>query len=238
MEKGKRREIKRIRQILSEIIGMAEDDELEGGLGNAVKRYNAIVRHLEVENILPPALFQPLEEDKGSTTFHQVGAESRMLSGYLEEVVEEEEEKLGKPDFSPVIALAPFLDQSDLKALIQSHLSGRGFASVSSERSGPNSGPPSLRALVELAPHMPSQDLADLVEACLARDPSIDQNDLVALAPHLKSQDLGRIIRRHAPQWFDSHRPDVSAGQEPGSQTNPLSGDWQENVRSGAAEER
>src|SRR5438067_11249804 len=119
MEKSKKREIKRIRHMLDEIVSLAEEDELRDGIPNAVKRYNSIVRHLESSEIVPPGLFQLLSEGEGSVNFHQVGVECRMLSGYLDEVTEEEEEEShGKPDFSPVIALAPFLDQSDLKALV------------------------------------------------------------------------------------------------------------------------
>ncbi len=159
MAKSNKREVKRIRQILTEIVGMAEDEELQGGLGNAVKRYNAIVRHLEGSDVLPPGLFQLLNEEHGAVSFHEVGVESRMLSGYLEEVIDEAEtDSPGKPDFSPVIALAPFLDQTDLKALIQSHLSGRGFAEPKPGGSDAG-GPPSLETLVGLAPHIPKHDL-------------------------------------------------------------------------------
>jgi hypothetical protein len=202
MEKSRKREIKRIRHVLDEIVSLAEDDELEGGVVNAVRRFNAIVRHLEGAEILPSGLFQLLAEQDGAVGFQQVAVECRMLSGYLEEVVDEEEESTGKPDFSPVIALAPFLDQSDLKALIQSHLSGRGFAEPRASDSTAQ-GRPSLQTLVGLAPHMPKKDLAEMVEACLAREPLTDPHLLVALAPHLDRQDLGRIMRRYAPAWFD-----------------------------------
>src|SRR5689334_6898452 len=115
--------------MLDEIFSLAEDDELRDGIINAVRRYNSIIRHLESSEILPAGLFQLLSEGEGSVSFQQLAVECRMLSGYLDEVTEEEEEESqGKPDFSPVIALAPFLDQSDLKALVHAHLSGKGFA--------------------------------------------------------------------------------------------------------------
>jgi hypothetical protein len=212
VEKVKKKEIKRIRHILDEIVSLAEDDELQGGILNAVKRYNAIIRHLEGSEVLPAGLFQLLSEE-GAVNFHQVAVESRMLSGYLEEIVDEEEEERnqGRPDFGPVIALAPFLDQSDLKTLIQSHLSGQGFASPAPEESTSRQGPPDLKTIVSLAPHMNSKDLAVLVEGCLAREPLSDPKWLVALAPHLDSEDLGRILRQHAPNWFGAKAPEEPA---------------------------
>ncbi len=206
MDKANRREMKRMRQVLSQIVSMAEDEELEGGLLSAVRRFNAIVRHLEMLEVLPPGVFQLLSEEQGVVSFDQVGVESRMLSGYLEEVIEEEEEELpSKPDFSPVIALAPFLDHGDLKALIHSHLSGRGFAEPKVAGSA-GSGAPTLKTLVGLAPHLPSKDLAVLLEACLAQEPLTDPQILVGLAPHLDSQDLGRILRQNVPNWYEARR--------------------------------
>ena len=207
MEKIKKKEIKRIRHILDEIVSIAEDDELGDGLISAVRRYNSIIRHLESTEVLPPGLFQLLSEGEGSINFHQVAVESRMLSGYLEEIVDEEEEASGKPDFGPVIALAPFLDQSDLKALVHSHLSGRGFAQRDQEKQSARPGPPDLRALAGLAPHLSQRDLAEMVEACLAREPLSDPHLLLALAPHLDSKDLGRLLRHYVPGWFDRAGP-------------------------------
>lgn len=207
-------------------MSLAEDDELQGGLPNAVRRFNSIVRHLENSEILPRGLFQLLQEEEGALTFHQVGVESRMLSGYLEEIIDEEEEAHGKPDFGPVIALAPFLDQSDLKALIQSHLSGRGFAAPAVPEAEAGQNGPSLKSLVGLAPHMNGKDLGELVEACLAREPLTDASVLVALAPHMDSNDLGRLIRQNAPQWFNARaaqNPAPGGDMGPAAQ-NPVRG--------------
>ena len=224
MEKSKKREVKRIRQMLSEIVSLAEDEEMEGGLPNAVRRYNATVRHLEGEQVLPAGLFQLLDVGSTSVTFHQVGVESRILSGYLEEVVDEEEdESPQKTDFSPVIALAPFLEQSDLKALIQSHLSGKGFAEPRATRAE-SDGPPTLEALVSLAPHLSKKDLGDMLEACLARTPGADPNLIVSLAPHMDRQDLGRLLRQHVPGWFNPARQD-GMGSQPPSPAAGMAGD-------------
>jgi len=207
MEPIKKREIKRIRHMLDEIVSLAEDEELEGGLPNAVKRYNSIVRHLESSEVLPVGLFQLLSEEPGAVNFHQTGVECRMLSSYLEEVVDEEDEPGVKPDFGPVIALAPFLDHGDLKTLIHSHLSGKGFAPPDEAAEERKQGPPDLKTLVSLAPHLNSKDLAEMVEACLKRDPNSDPRLLTALAPHLDSADLGRILRQNVPNWFGAKEP-------------------------------
>lgn len=200
MDKTNKREIRRIRHVLDEIVSMADDEEMQGGVGSVVKRYNAVVRHLETTGALPAGLFQLLDE--GSATMHQAAVESRMLSSYLEEIIEEEEETSGKPDFSPVIALAPFLDQGDLKALIHSHLSGRGFTETLEDSKDARQGPPDLKSLVALAPHLSEEDLSVLLESCLEREPVINPKWIVALAPHLNQQDLGRILRKYAPNWF------------------------------------
>jgi hypothetical protein len=207
MDKIKKREIKRIRHMLDEIVSLAEDEELEGGLPNAVRRYNSIVRHLETAEVLPPGLFQLVSEEQGAVNFHQIAVESRMLSGYLEEVVDEEDEdERTRPDFGPVIALAPFLDKSDLRAMVHTHLSGAGFPNSKPTPGERRPGPPGLDSLVALAPHMGKKDLAQMVEACLAREPVSDPNLLLALAPHLDKEDLGRLLRQHAPGWFDPAR--------------------------------
>jgi len=231
MEKSKRKEIKRIRHILDEIVSLAEDDELPGGLLNAVKRYNAIVRHLETKELLPSGLFQAVSEQEGAVSFHQIGVESRMLSGYLEEIIEEEEEEEApsKPDFGPVIALAPFLEHGDLKALIHSHLSGRGFSNESRARTSADpQAPPSLEDLVALAPHVSKKDLAEMVEACLAREPVVDPNLLVALAPHMDKQDLGRVMRQYSPAWFSGRRSDGQPTGTPPGTPEPPANPWQE----------
>jgi hypothetical protein len=233
MEKSKRKEIKRIRHILDEIVSLAEDDELRGGLLNAVKRYNAIVRHLETKELLPAGLFQVVSEEEDAVSFHQIGVESRMLSGYLEEIIDEEEEEdsQSKPDFGPVIALAPFLEHGDLKALIHSHLSGKGFSNAGSARPSPDpQAPPSLEDLVGLAPHVSKKDLAEMVDACLAREPVVDPNMLVALAPHMDRQELGRLMRQYAPAWFSGRRADSEAPAPPKPPTSPTppASPWQD----------
>jgi hypothetical protein len=220
MEKSKKREVKRIRHTLDEIVSLAEDDELQAGLPNAVRRYNAIVRHLEVSEILPPGLFQQLSEESREVSIAQVAVESRMLSGYLEDIEEEEEANSGKPDFSPVIALAPFLDQSDLKTLIQSHLSGRGFAEPQPAANADGEGPPSLKTIVGLAPHVHKKDLSEMVEACLAREPLTEPNLLLGLAPHLDRQDFGRLLREYMPHWFGG-KPAPSRSAEPEPSVDP-----------------
>ncbi|HLJ55521.1 MAG TPA: hypothetical protein VKT77_10830 [Chthonomonadaceae bacterium] len=225
MDKINRREIKRMRHILDQIVSMAEDKELEGGLASTVRRYNAIVQHLEATESLPTGLFQRLDEREGAVSYDQVGAESRMLSAYLEDVIDEEEES-GRPDFGPVIALAPFLEHGDLKALIHSHLSGRGFQEK--ERADSGAGP-TLASLVALAPHVSKRDLAEMVEACLAKDPDVDPAALTALAPHLDRDSLSQMLRKHAPGWFTPAPPAPPAPQPPAApEAGPSHSSWKE----------
>ena len=76
-------------------------------------------------------------------------------------------------------------------------------------------GPPTLQALVGLAPHIPKKDLAEMVEACLARDPVTDPHAIVGLAPHMDRQDLGRILHQNLPNWFDAKGHDARQPPEP-----------------------
>jgi hypothetical protein len=207
MSEQKRREIKRFRRLLQEIAAFAEEEEMEEGLPNAVKRYNAIIRHLEEREILPPSLFPMLNEER--TRFGEIGAECRMLAGYLEELEEEEEEEeeesSGKKfDFGHIVALAPFLGQSELKKMVKKRMRFRGEGDDSEDDSdGERPSGLNMHMLVGLAPHLSSDDLADLVRTCLANTRTIDPGIVIALAPHMNSKDLGKIIREHLPQWFN-----------------------------------
>lgn len=237
MEKSKKKEVKRLRNMLEAIASLADDDEMQGGVANAVRRFNSIVRHLESADIVPHGLFQLLTEEENAINFNNLAVECRMLSGYLEEAIEEEDHSDGRPDFGPVIALAPFLESSDLKAMMQAHLSGKGFGAVSGGEQSGGETQPGLRALVGLAPHLSKSDLADMVEACLAREPAADPSAMVALAPHMDRQDLGRLLRQYAPAWFDPKRQQGSeyparAGTD--IAVNP----WQDPIEPRDSEER
>lgn len=224
MSDNKKREIRRIRRLLQEIASLAEEEELSEGLMNAARRYNAIIRHLEEREILPSGLFHPLNEQEA--TFGVLGVESRMLSGYLEELEEEEEEDEEKEsgnmkfDFGSIIALAPFLGQREVKKIVRKHMRGKiSFGEEEDEEEDEDEGAqgPSLQMIVGLAPHMDSKDLSELVRACLAQGNRIDPGIVVALAPHMDSKDLGQIIRENLPNWFGERpkKPKAPAPPEP-----------------------
>ncbi len=200
MEKNRKREIRQMRKILNEITGMAEEEAFPGGIATVVKRYNAILRHLESHAVLPAGLFQTLSEEE-EPSYDEIGVECRLLNGYLQED-EEDESPNSEANFGPVIALAPFLEKDDLKKLVRMHLSGKGFEETESELKENRSKTPDLKILAGLAPHMPKQELTALVTACLARSDDFDPKLLLALAPHMDKQELGRLLKEHLPEWF------------------------------------
>lgn len=205
-DQDNKREIRRMLRLLRQMAGLAEHVEqtgsFESGVRNSVKRYNSIVEHLEDNGVLPEEMFPKLEEE---ADFGQLGAEATLLADYLNDMIEEEEPHR-KPglDLGPVIALAPFLGQSELKKIVRAHFAGKKFGLEfdDEEEREENSGQMDLRTLVGLAPHIGSRELGELVRAYLATHPQIDPNQLVALAPHMKSEDLGAIIREYMPTWF------------------------------------
>lgn len=221
MSDNKKREIKRIRRLLQEIASLAEEEEMEAGRYNAARRYNSIIRHLEEREILPSGLFHPLNDQEA--TFGELGAECRMLSGYLEELEEEEEEEEevsgGKRfDFGSIVALAPFLGQREVKKIVRKHMRGKialGEEEEDEDEDEEGGSAPSMQMLVGLAPHLTSEDLAELVRACLSQGRAIDPGIVVALAPHMDSKDLGQIIRENLPEWFGERRRKPQAPPSP-----------------------
>ena len=207
MGRNKRSEVRKIIRILREITELAEEGAFPGGIQTSIKRYNAILRHLEGESeVLPVGLFLPLSEQEGAVTFDHLGVECRLLIGYLEEDSKDEEENrdTGKIDFGPVIALAPFLERSDLKRLVKMHLSGKNYDEADTEEEEGRSHAPDLKLLVGLAPHMEKKELTELVAASLARRDKFDPKLILALAPHMDSGDLGRLLKEFLPEWFNS----------------------------------
>ena len=200
MDKNRKREIRQMRKILNEITGMAEEEAFPRGIATVVKRYNAILRHLESHAVVPAGLFQTLSEEE-EPSYDEIGVECRLLNGYLEED-DEDESPNSEANFGPVIALAPFLEKDDLKKLVRMHLSGKGYEESDFEVKESRSKAPDLKILVGLAPHMPKQELTELVTACLARRDDFDPKLLLALAPHMDGQELGRLLKEHLPEWF------------------------------------
>lgn len=89
-ENGNRTEIRRLRRLLKEIADLAQHasltDSLKQGARSAVQRYNQVLTRLEALDVVSPGLFQPLPAD---ASFDEVGVDSKLLAGYLEEDEEE-----------------------------------------------------------------------------------------------------------------------------------------------------
>ena len=213
MKRSKRSEMRKICNILSQIIEMAEEGAFPGGLTTSVKRYNSILRHLEESEILPNGLFISLPEQEGAVTQDQIGVDCRMLVGYLEDEDDDGEgESSGKVDFGPVIALAPFLEKGELKKILRMHLTGHDYHETEEEEEDQPTKTPDLKLLVSLAPHMGKRELGELVAACLERREKFDPKLIVALAPHMDREELSRLLKKHLPDWFGAKN---SEGEEP-----------------------
>jgi hypothetical protein len=234
------KEIRRMRALLQKMSEVAEHAEqtgsFESGAHNYVKRYNAIVEHLEDEDVLPEDLFPKLEED---TDFGQLGAEAKLLADYLDDAVDEkpgpagkQKGEKGKTDLGVLVALAPFLGSNELSKLVRQHF----------DKELPEEGAraePDLKTIIGLAPHLDSVSLNKLVRSSLARQPITDPKLLVALAPHMSSEDLTAILHDSFPEWFgeapvqppsppEPPKP-PTAPQSPGSWLQSLSEKLQEN---------
>lgn len=188
-----------------------------------MKRYNAIVEHLEEENVIPENLWPALDDDE--TNYGQLGAEASLLADYLNDVAEEapgppphreKHEGLG-----PLIALAPFLGSEELSKLVRQRL-GVDTAPAPPAPPAPPASPqgPDLQMIVGLAPHIDSATLAEMVRACLSRQKITDPNLLIALAPHMNSADLSQLLREQLPEWIGA-APERSEENpaEPGTPT-------------------
>jgi hypothetical protein len=207
---------------LRKMAEMAEHTEQTGSFesgirNNYVKRYNAIVEHLEEMDVVPEELFPRLDDEADSG---QLGAEAMLLADYLADFLEETPPpnagRGNKPDMGLMVALAPFLESKELSNLVRASLAGTPPpAGEAPEENAADAGP-DLQALVGLAPHIDSGTLAELVQAHLARHKLSDPRLLTALAPHMKSSDLSRILRSYVPEWFGGPAaPSPDAPPEP-----------------------
>ncbi len=116
-----RSEIRRMRRLLREIAELAQHSSMTGSLSgggpSAIRRYNAIVAHLEQKGITPPGFFQPVPE---GASFDELGVESSLLAGYLKEVEAEADESMpppppGGPHGNVVIGLGGLKELQELK---------------------------------------------------------------------------------------------------------------------------
>jgi hypothetical protein len=211
-DQEQKREIRRMRALLVKMAEMAEHVEqtgsFESGIHNSVKRYNTIVEHLEDKGILPEDIFPRLDEDSDSG---QLGAEAKLLSDYLADLSDEEEEPVRGPgnprkgegkrqDLGMMVALAPFLEKNELTHMVLKHFTGQASGGEETELSASQG--PDLKTIVGLAPHVDSATLGQMVRACLTQQPLADPKMLVALAPHMESSDFSALIREYLPTWF------------------------------------
>lgn len=200
---SKKKEINRMLRLLRRMAELSEHVEqtgsFEGAAQNSIRRYNAIVEHLESEEILHEDLFPRLDED---SDFAHLGAESSLLANYLEDLLEdehneakEETKKFGVKSFDKamLVALAPFLGARELKKILHRELGmANGEDDESDER---NSERHSIQSIIGLAPHLDKKDLDELVLAYIRRGGTIHPKQLVALAPHISKETLSMLVR-------------------------------------------
>ncbi len=207
---SKKNEIRRMRTLLQKMAEMAEHAEQTGSFESAthnyVRRYNAIVEHLEDNDVVPEDLFPKLEEE---TDFGQMGAEAKLLADYLDDILEESPKASNrnetKPDLGLMVALAPFLESRELSKIVSQHFTGPGGAGAN--EGGESAQGPDLKTIASLAPHVDRMTLAEMVRACLAREPLRDPHLLLSLAPHMDRHEFSRLLREYLPNWFGGQAP-------------------------------
>ena len=233
-----KKQVRRMKSLLEKMAEMAEHAEQTGsfetGIHKSVERYNNIVEHLEEEDILPEDLFPELEDDADAG---QLGAEARLLADYLGDILDEEEpqergERQGskegqgpkegkggnRSDLGLMVALAPFLEKSQLTNMVLKHFAGQFEGSKSpitidlditpprktaSESDTSSKGSPDLKTIVGLAPHLDPATLGQMVRSYVARQPISDPNILISLAPFMDSTEFSQILREGLPDWFE-----------------------------------
>lgn len=228
-ERNPKQEIRRIRNLLLKMAETAEHAEqtgsFESGVRNYVKRYNAIVEHLEEEDIVPEDLFSELDEDE--TNFGQLGAEATLLADYISEDAEESPKESTKREqkegLGPLVALAPFLGSSELSKLVRERLGVT--VTVSSDQPTPPMPPvppvpphgtappapsqgPDLSTIVALAPFLDAEAVSQMVFAAVSQRKISDPGALVALAPFMDKADFSRLVREQLPSWFGT-QPEI-----------------------------
>lgn len=230
-EQDKKKEIRRIRTLLAKMAEMAEHVEQTGSfqssIQNNVKRYNNIVEHLEDQDILPEDVFPELDEDSDSG---QLGAEAKLLADYLSDLADEEEPMRGpegarkaegkRPDLGMMVALAPFLERSELTNIVLKHFTGRTTPSEEETPAAP--GNADIQTVIALAPHVDKATLGQMARACLAKQPLTDPKMLVALAPHMDSAEFSALLRAYLPDWFGAAPVPPTAPTPPAPPTPPV----------------
>lgn len=225
LQSEQKKEIRRLHNLMSKIAELAEHVEqtgsFESGVHNSVARYNAVVERLEAINAVPNGMFPRLRED---TSSGELGAEATLLASFLKDIIDEDEPPHAKSsaDLGPLIALAPFLGTKELSQLVRERFTRARVAGDEDEEAADVPGPPDMKTIVGLAPHMKSSDLVELLQGYFAQGGQMDPKYLTALAPHLNSEHLGLLIRSSAPQWFQAQPP--KPGPAPGPTPTPSPG--------------
>jgi hypothetical protein len=212
---------------MSEVAEHAEQTgSFESSVRNYVKRYNAIVERLEDIDAVPEDLFPRLDEDEAD--FGQLGAESKLLADYIDDVMEEPSEPSGnkgdkgkgdkgKPDLGILVALAPFLGTSELSKLVRQHFDKEAQA----EEKKATQQEPDLNTIIGLAPHVDKATLGKMVRGALTNHPLTDPSQLVALAPHMDREEFGEILREQFPTWFGAQSAENEPPTPPAPPTPP-----------------
>jgi hypothetical protein len=205
MKNGKK-ERKQMLVLLERIADVAEHAHhtgaFEDGAEPSVQRYNRIIKSLEAMEVIPLEMFPALPEN---SSFSLLGAECRMVAGYLEEYRDEDEDESdeqpknknknknkgsGTIDAGVIAAIAPFLGQQDLGHLVAS---GEMDAGV----------------LAAIAPFMGQEELGRVVRHHFPvkvhvstnndeETPDTSQPDLKAIsnmAPFLDKETLTELVR-------------------------------------------
>lgn len=118
-------ELRKIRRLLQSLLEIAEESSLtgvfSGGAESAVRRYNAILEHLEDHGHLPDDVFEPLPTDQ--TGFDRLGIEIKLLLGYLEEDGHGEPHRDRAKGAEWLIGIAPFVDRDELTKMVEDQIS-------------------------------------------------------------------------------------------------------------------
>lgn len=201
--KNGKKERRQMQILLERIADLAEHAHhtgaFEEGAELSVQRYNRIVKNLEGSETIPAEMFPVLPEN---ASFSRLGAECRLLVGYLEEYGEEDDEEDddrhkskskgkggGTIDGGVIAAMAPFLGKKDLAHLV-------------------SSGELDAGVLTAIAPFMEQEELGRVVrqhfparagsgdeEAESSESSQPDLKAIASMAPFLDRETLTELVR-------------------------------------------
>lgn len=218
-EGASRRDIRRIHRLLRELAALAEEEEFEEGLPAAVGQYNAVVQQLERLGVVSTGMFPRLGEQGQRVTFGELGVQSRLLAGYLEDDLNGEDEdecrgkRAGRHGLGVLIGLAPFLGQEELRELVRSRLK-------EGERVDPG-------LLIGLAPFLGKEELNRIVRAHMPeffgdRSTESEREAEQEGAPEPPRGTSGRPERPQRPDR--PAYPEIEAGPRPPAEPRMMEG--------------